>query len=898
MRPLPPVHSTVQSDFPPKPAPQRIPSREVTSNPTASFPKAARGVAICGWIAVLALGWDPLSPVAGASAPSATDRKAQAALDAASADALKEAVTTPRIRDFLSDHCVECHDADTQKGKFRADNLSELPPGDAAIKWGRILTRLEAGEMPPPKKAQPAPESTLPVLKDLKTALAAEAKIRRVDGRARTRRLNRIEYENTLHDLLGIRTPLKGMLPEDDTEGGFDTSARALSISPVHVHRYMEAAEKALQAAIVRHPPPEPSVQRFFFGNEKEQKGVALSHGSNKPMIHVRDGNLLFFGEPHIEVPVASVQAAEAFRAKPGLYKIRVSVFTQDARAKGLVFALKTTSSRKLLGYFDAPATGGEVVEVGHWFEPGDNFVIAPYLLDRARSQRGLSRYPAKDGTPPAGLALGVEWIELEGPLTQEWPPQGHRRLFGDLALTPFNLLPKGTAPGVFSSLRAMNKPTPVAEDPAGAAKMLLSEFLPRAFRRPVEPGEIEQYLQIVLRGLEQKECLEAALLSAYQSALCSPEFLFLDERPGPLSPHALACRLSYALWRSPPDEHLRSLADSGNLRSGSVLGAEIKRHLESPRSNAFIHDFLDQWLHLRDLDATMPDRDLYPEFYENLSSAKVDGLLRESIAEETRLFFGEILRSGGSLLQLIDSDWTFLNSRLAEFYGLAPVSGVSMRKVSLPPNSVRGGILTQASILKVTANGSRTSPVLRGAWVLESLIGRPPPPPPPNVGTLEPDTRGASTVREQLAKHQNNESCASCHRQIDPPGFALEAFDPIGQWRPAYRTTETGTPVRIKSPDGNLLKYRLGAEVDASGKLPDGGTFAGPWGFKKLTLRHADAVSRCLAAKLVTYATGQTAEPGDLLALDRVVEQVKKNNYSLSALLSLVLQSELFTHK
>ncbi len=815
------------------------------------------------------------------------------------APAAQKEVTTPEaVREFLGQHCQDCHDADTQKGRFRVDDLSHLPPSEAAAKWGRIFSRLEAGEMPPPKKTQPPPEATAAVLKDLKTVLAAEAVLRRTEGRTRLRRLNRLEYENTVHDLLGIRIPLKNLLPEDDSADGFDTAARALSVSPVHVQRYMEAAEKALQAAITRGARPEAGVQRFSFDTDKEQKGPALSHPNNKPMIHVRDGSLLFFSAPHIEVPILSLQVGEAVRAKPGPYKVRVSVFVHDAEGASLAFAMKTTASKKLLGYHDAPASGRAVVEVTHGFDAGDNFIIAPYLLNRARSQRGQSCYPSKDGTPPKGLALGVEWIEIEGPLTEEWPPVGHQRLFGELPLKPFNQLPKGTDPGSFPALRSLNKPTPVTEAPTQAAHALLAEFLPRAFRRPVSPAEIEPYLKIVTDGLEHQLCFESAMLEAYQTALCSPDFLFFNEQPGTLSQHALACRLSYLLWRTAPDDHLRALADAKKLGSGAVLGAEIKRLLDSPRSDAFIHDFLDHWLHLRDLDATMPDRDLFPEFYESLSSAKVDGLLRESIAAETRLFFGDLLRKGGSLLQLIDSDWTFLNSRLAEFYGLPPVSGVAMRKVFLPPGSVRGGVLTQASVLKVTANGSRTSPVLRGAWVLENIIGRPPPPPPPDVGTLEPDTRGATTVREQLAKHQNEESCATCHRRIDPPGFALEAFDPIGQWRSAYRTTEAGSPVLLKSPDGSPLKYRLGAEVDASGKLPDGNSFVGPWGFKKLTLLQADTVARCLAAKLVAYSTGQQTEPGDLLALDRIVEKLKKNNYNLNTLLNLVIQSELFTQK
>jgi hypothetical protein len=800
-------------------------------------------------------------------------------------------------REFLETHCYDCHDDATQKGKFRMDNLAALAPAEAAKKWGRILSRLEAGEMPPPKKPRPPQAQVAEVLSGIKVALAAEAKTRRGEGRTRIRRLNRLEYENTVRDLLGITAPLQDLLPEDDLADGFDTASAALSISPVHIQRYMEAAETALQAAIVRGARPEVLTRKLSFSDEKEQKGGALSHPNNKPMIHVRDGSLHFFSEPHIEVPIQSYQFAEMTKAAPGRYRVRVSAFTHDAQGRSLAFAMKTTRSKKLLGYFDAPADQPGVVAAEHWFGPGDTVIIAPYLLNKARRERKLSQYPAKDGTPPQGLALGIEWIEVEGPLHDVWPPVGHQRLFGDAELKPFKELPKGTIPpSAFQ--RFSYTLTPAPTDAPAAAKTLLTAFLHRAFRRPVTAEEVAPYLAIAARHLEQKECFETAMLEAYQTALCSPDFLFLVEEPGPLSNHALASRLAYFLTRSAPDDALRAVADRGELRKPEVLRRETERLLNSPRSAAFVADFLDHWLHLRDLDATMPDKELFPEYYEIVYGSKVDGLLRESIAAETRLLFSDLLGSDGSLLQLIDSDFTYLNSRLAEFYGLPAVDGVKLRRTALPADSVRGGVLTQASVLKVTANGSRTSPVLRGAWVLDNIIGRPPPPPPPNVGAIEPDTRGSTTIREQLAKHQNSETCASCHRQIDPPGFALEAFDPVGQWREAYRTTETGAEVKKLAPDGNRLKYRIGADVDASGKLPDGTAFAGPKEFKKLALRQSDAVARCLAAKLVTFSTGHHTEPGDILALDAIVATARKQNYGLRTLLHGVIQSDLFTRK
>lgn len=809
------------------------------------------------------------------------------------------AAPASNAREFLKTHCYDCHDADTQKGKFRMNNLAALDPAEAAKKWGRILSRLEAGEMPPPKKPRPPQTQTANVLMGIKVTLAAEAKVRRGEGRARIRRLNRLEYENTVRDLLGITTPLQDLLPEDDLADGFNTASAALSISPVHIQRYMEAAETALQAALVRGARPEVLKRTLSFSDEKEQKGYSLTHPNNKPMIHVRDGSLHFFSEPHIEVPIQSFQFAEMTKAAPGRYRVRVSAFTHDAQGRSLAFAMKTTRSKKLLGYFDAPADQSGVVATEHWFGPGDTVIIAPYLLNKARRERKLSQYPAKDGTPPQGLALGIEWIEVEGPLNDVWPPLGSQRLFGDLELKPFKELPKDMVlPGPLQLLRYSDKLTPVSGNPDADAKRLLTGFLARAFRRPVTAEEVAPYLAIAARHLQQKECFESAMIEAYQTALCSPDFLFLVEDPGPLSNHALASRLAYFLTRSAPDDALRAVADRGELRKPAVLRGETERLLTSPRSAAFVNDFLDHWLHLRDLDATMPDKELFPEYYEIVYSSKVDGLLRESIASETRLFFTDLLKTDGSLLQLIDSDFTYLNSRLAEFYGLPAVDGVKMRRTALPADSVRGGVLTQASVLKVTANGSRTSPVLRGAWVLDNLIGRPPPPPPPNVGAIEPDTRGSTTIREQLAKHQNNETCASCHRQIDPPGFALEAFDPVGQWREAYRTTETGKEVKLVNVEGGKVKYRIGAAVDASGSLLDDSRFAGPKEFKKLALRQSDAVARCLTAKLVTFSTGRHTEPGDILALDAIVATAKKNHYGLRTLLHGVIQSELFTRK
>jgi hypothetical protein len=805
------------------------------------------------------------------------------------------------IRPFLEQHCLECHDGDARKGGLNLEGLSTKLDSPESVKdWGRVLARLEASEMPPPKRERPPQKDAAAILAWAKQSLAAEAKARRAaDGRVRMRRLNRLEYENTMHDLLGIEAPLRDLLPDDDLAHGFANASGALSISPVHIQRYLEAADRALQAALIRGPKPESVIRRFSYDHEMEKPFT--EHGNNHPMIRPRNGGELhFFAEPHIEVPAQVRQFSDLTKTQPGWYRVRVSAYTADAQGKSLAFAVKTTRSKELLGYFDAPPDKPATVGVRHFFDTSDTVIVAPYRLNYVRRGRGLSQYPPKPWKEPEGLALAIQWVEVEGPIHEQWPPVGHRRLFGNVPLKPFKELPKEVVtPGDLGRLlRYTDQLTPVSEQPEADAKKLLTEFLGRAFRRPVSEEDVAPYLGIVTRKLEERECFESAMLAAYRTALCSPDFLFLIEEPGPLADHALASRLSYFLWRSAPDDALRAVADRGGLGKPGILRRETERLLNSPRAEAFVTDFLDHWLHLRELDATMPDRDLFPEYYENYFASTVDGLLRQSIAAETRLFFADLLRTDGSLLQLIDSGHTFLNNRLAEFYGLPEVAGSAMRRVALAPDSGRGGILTQASVLKVTANGSSTSPVMRGHWVLDNLIGRPPPPPPPTIGTIEPDTRGATTIREQLARHQNSESCASCHRQIDPPGFALEAFDPIGQRRDFYRSTELGEELKVTQPDGGKVKYRKGPVVDASGIRPDGAAFSGPAEFKKLILAEGDIVARSLASKLVTHATGHATEPGDILALDAMVAEAKKKNLGLRTLLHQVVQSELFLKK
>lgn len=829
------------------------------------------------------------------------------------------AVSAADVRQFLETHCYECHDEDSQKGKFRLDELStDKVTAENAGAWARILTRLEAGEMPPPKSERPPQPDAQKMLVWCKTALAAEAKAQRGNERTHMRRLNRLEYENTVQDLLHVDVGLQAMLPVDDRAEGFDTAAAALSISPVHIQRYMEAADAALRAAMMRGPKPEVLTKRFHYDHKKEE--IFLHQARQGGMMVRNDGEVQWHSEGDNDHPAILQQLASFTREHPGRYRVRVAARTLDAQGELVTFAVRQSSKKqrsgfKVLAWHDAPAETAGVFEMETTFLRDESITISPYRLNDMRRQRGLSQYPPPDGSKPVGLALGIQWVEVEGPLQETWPPAGHRLLFGEVPLVPFRSLPEQVVtPGYLQQMRKGSALTPLSEQPEKDAKLLLQAFLPRAFRRPLSDDDVTPYVNIVREHLQRAECFEAAMLAAYRAALCSPEFLFLVEGPGVLDDHALAARLSYFLWRTAPDDALRAAADRGELHHDDVLKKETERLLASPRAQAFVHDFLDQWLHLRDINATQPDKLMFPEFYveEGGRNFKEDGLIIDSMVEETRCFFADLLKNDASLLQLIDSDWTYVNQRLASFYQLPPVAGSRMRRVSLPPGGPRGGVLTQGSVLKVTANGTRTSPVVRGVWVMEQILGRKPLPPPADAGSIDPDTRGSTTIREQLAKHQSNESCASCHRQIDPPGFALESFDPAGQWRDFYRTHDGVEGIKTKRPQpkastSQMLRGRdvlgpmtflPGRPVDATGSLLTGGKFEGPQQFKKLLLQEPHIITRCLAGKLVIFATGRAADAGDLLALDAIAADAAAHDYGLRSLIHAVIQSDLFRSK
>jgi hypothetical protein len=550
----------------------------------------------------------------------------------------------------------------------------------------------------------------------------------------------------------------------------------------------------------------------------------------------------------------------------PGRYRFRIAASAHNSDVPlpmaALVgnFVVSGNYSRHL-GYFDAPPGKPAIIEFEERLgAKNDTIKVMPIALPTVYlKQETIAEYP--------GPGLHIHWIEVEGPAPEKWPTESYRRVFGEVD-------PK--------------------QGTLADAEKLLSALLPRAFRRPVAEDEVKPFVALVAKCLEMGQSFDLSLRAGIKAVLTSPKFLYLREPSGPLDDHALASRLSYFLWSTMPDEALLALARSGELRKPDVMHAQVERMLKDPRAKAFTENFTGQWLNLRDIGNNTPDKVLYPEFEE---------MLQWSAARETQLFFEELLKQDLSVKNFIDSDFAMINGRLAKHYGIPDVHGVGFRKVALKPEYHRGGLLTQASVLKVTANGTTTSPVVRGVWVLDRIMGRPVPAPPPNVPAIEPDIRGAQTIREQLAKHRQTENCRGCHARIDPPGFALESYDVIGGWREKYRLV--GDPKnRVNNRVGPLARYLaayqygLGRPVDAGDELPDGRKFANVDEFKQLLLTQPGQIARCITEKLVTYATGQPVGFGDHAVVDQILAQTKAGEYGLRSLVHAIVASELFQQK
>ncbi len=760
----------------------------------------------------------------------------------------------PPTKAFLQKHCTDCHDAETQKGKVRLDNLAAdfTAPASAEL-WGRVFTQLERREMPPKKKAQPSDAEREAMLHWLGPQLrAAVAARQQAEGRVALRRLNRVEYQRTMHDLLGIEVNLMELLPEDGSAHGFDKVSSALTLSPVQVEKYLEAADVALDAAIGIGPKPAFVQQRFAATN-------LLANWDGKSHRPLPDGGIALFNSGY------SPTELRKFRAPaPGRYRIRISAHGFQTDGKPATFRVYGGSfgvggKTKLLGHFEVPADKPTVVEMVERLDGrGDTLKVISYGTIPWQNK-------AEEYTGPG---FAIQWLEVEGPLdAKDWPPAPCRQLLGDADLDR----------GTFAD-----------------AERILKQFAPRAFRRPVSEADLAPYLALVRERLDKGVKFGDALRVGLKAILVSPRFLMLDEQPGKLDGHALAARLSYFLWSTMPDAELLAAAAKGDLTKPAVLRAQTERLLKHAKARAFTEDFTGQWLALRNIEFTTPDARLYPEF---------DELLQVSMLRETHAFFDELLTKDLSVLNFVESDFAMLNSRLAKHYGIPDVNGLDIRRVALRPEWHRGGVMTHASVLKVSANGTTTSPVLRGVWLLDRILGRPAPPPPPNVPAVEPDIRGAKSIREQLAKHREVESCAGCHARIDPLGFALESYDVIGGWRERYRISpapnqRNGVEWFTLNVNQRDLRLALGPKVDPGDILADGRQFRDLAELKRLLLADPDSLARGLAEKLLIYATGHGLEFTDEVVLTDLVRKARAQKYGLRALIHEVVGSPTFQSK
>jgi len=864
---------------------------------------------------------------------------------------------------FLDQHCAKCHDAETKKGGL---DLAALKPDyadpDTFAKWVKVHDRIQSGEMPPKKeKKRPAADEIKATTGTLATSLI-QAERARLDLANRTgiRRLTRAEYENTVRDLFDLHgIGLQMMLPADGSAHGFDTNADALDISHVNLSKYIEAADKTLDMAIAIQPeaPPVESVRLSLARNY----GPDLMLMSGDAML-LRDKKIDPEFPPAGEFAHINMGAHESigsfdrmssvgvFRHEdesfspyfqkfvaihPGMYRMKAS-FWSMWWDRGKILPARGVEAARLsvvqfnengrggqhpsyvLGYFDAPSLESAVHEQTVWLNPKEAFgfntaSLAHVVLYRVGTWGQLDRTMGYTGP-----CIVSDWLDVEGPINDVWPPRSHRLLFGDRPLTEFvpkdhkDIRPPTRRPLKQEIIGASNRPAPMKEtwtvqsdDPIADAGRLLAGFLPKAFRRPVDAEVRKGYVARVAERLNAGDCFETAMRSAYRTALCSPDFLFHVEEsdaetpvPGRearvadksvrLTSYSLASRLSFWLWNSQPDDALTGLAASGKLRDAKVLAAQVERMLKDAKAQRFIDDFLGQWLKLRSIAANDPDKKLYPEF---------NPYMQDSMVAETRANFRELIEKNYDASHLVKSDFAMLNEKLAVLYGIPGVSGPKIRRVKLPDGCARGGFLTQAAVLKVTANGTTTSPVPRGAFVLARLLGQPPEPPPANVPAVEPDVQGSTTIREMLDKHRADVSCASCHAKIDPPGFALESFDVIGGFRDRYRSLNEQAE---KAPRGSIdpkipIKFTLGPKVDATGNFADGREFTDIRQFKEIIASDTHRLLHNLAHQMLIYATGRDIAFVDRAELDALVARAEKQGGGIRTLMIEIAQSGLF---
>ncbi len=867
----------------------------------------------------------------------------------AQATAAAEAAFNNQLKPFLSKNCYVCHGPDRQLGDVNLASYSSLASlSEHREDWKHFMEMIETGEMPPtdlPAKSIPPGGVPMPTTEERRAAVAwirgefvrADDAIQPLAGRVTARRLNRVEYNNTIQDLLGIKLWPADDFPQDDASHGFDNIADSLTMSPVLMEKYMIAAERAARTAIygpeVLHPATKKleQVERDVLNRTEIPKDYDVTGLNNDRSLHAVhrfpvDGEYLFrvtsrgfrplgsnplelglwldgklvtelqvdpkedgpsllggrqdlFGKPQeyrMFVPAGDHWVAATvlrmFEGLPPIYKglnpSKRNPPPQPVEGPGVV-PVPAVAQQAPAGAAAAPVAVVEVPAAPATPAPapaapapalaGDAVAAADPAAAGQPNAAGAGRRGGRggrggggrgNGLAPIDAQIGIDYVDIVGPYkqTQGASAESVAKIFG---------------------AKNFNRTAP------GAANEVITRFVHRAFRRAVLPEEIQKYVGLYEMVRKAGDSFEEGLVVALQAVLVSPDFLYRIERDPPagraetpINQHELATRLSYFLWSSMPDDELLAAADGRQLGKPELLEKQVRRMLQDPKSMALAQNFAGQWLQIRKMESVTPDFNQFPDF---------DAYLRMSMLQETEMFFDHIVRDDRSILEFIDANYSFLNERLAGFYGIPGVKGTEFRKVDLT-GTPRGGVITQASVLTVSSYATRTSPVLRGKWILENILNAPPPAPPDNVPALEATMKNnpEASLRDQLSMHRKNPVCASCHVRMDPLGVGLENFNAIGAWR---------------TQDGKLA-------IDASGKLPDGRSFSGPAELRDILKADRRDFATCLADKMLTYALGRGLESYDRPTLKEVTNRVEKNDYRFSALVIEIVNSLPFQNR
>ena len=763
---------------------------------------------------------------------------------------------------FVQKNCKACHNATVASGDLNLSAFQDAKSFDENREaWERVVSKLKTREMPPPAVPQPPAAEIESITRWLESEFARQDREVKPDaGRVTARRLNRAEYNNTVRDLLGVDLRLADNFPQDESAFGFDNISDALNLSAVLLEKYVDAAERAVRTAL--------------FGPERLKP--ALTHYPSPVRIPVLPKSLMDYDLTGLSTHHAT-HVKHRFPVD-GEYSFRL-VLNGHKPNQSEPAQVGFWIDGRLVKEFEVDATDleGQICELRSRVTAGEHLLSASYL----RVYHGL---PPKYNGPEPSKRPPEALITTRGKLTEK--DIETLRKFGTTIKTDrvetrvdnrFESMDVGgpfeqtTGPSPESLRRVVTCGHKTGAHAPSCARTIVGNFAQRAFRRPVPAKEVDSFLSFVSLARRQGDSFEEGIATALQAILVSPNFLFRIERDRPsaaaglslpISEHELASRLSYFLWSSMPDEELLRLAGERRLKQPVVLEAQVRRMLRDVKARALVENFAGQWLQFKNIDVMKPDGERFPDFDESL---------RHSMRRETELFIESIFRQDGSILEFLDAGYTFVDERLARFYGIPGVTGPEFRRVDVSGTQRGGGIVSHASVLTVSSYSTRTSPVLRGKWLLENLLNAPPPPPPAAVPALDDTKVGQSaSLRQQMEEHRKNPVCASCHSRMDPLGFGLENFNAIGAWR---------------TQDGKF-------EVDASGSLPGGRSFQGPAELKALLKENQDAYVRGLTEKLLTYALGRGLERYDRPVVTAIAAKLPARNYRFSELVIEIVNS------